>query len=239
MSDHDIIKSILEDGGLSPIGDPVKDPEIDGGFIAFVRFIHDGSGPTTNIIDKAAKKIQKEGLKVKIILSSSADGQVGDFLSASLRTSIPDLDFDLTVSSSRGIAAVWVDVKQGAEEKIEQKINEFTQNFLKQVGYKDVLVRCRHLRNLPSPTACLRVLRKHSPCSPDALTQLLHLPGFDAMTSTEVRRLLDTARRKGQVVRRADGSYILSLQCLMELGSSRDRYSPDISRALVLRRLKA
>ncbi|UWQ55939.1 hypothetical protein [Leisingera caerulea] len=233
------LKSLAAESSLILIGEPVDDPDVNGGSIVFVKATGQEPASVPGLIVKFSRKLKEKGWPVKIVGPNQGEKQIGTFIGAAIKARLPDIELDLTIAAGLGKIAIWVDLplEPSAEEKAE--INSVIQNFLSQLGFKDQIVRFKKEKNYPSPTACLRVLRRNAPCSPETLTQLLQLPGFDPMTVNEIRRVLDTARRKGQVIRRGDGKYIMSLQGLMNLGSSRDRFSPDISRALALRRLGA
>ncbi|MFC4730276.1 hypothetical protein [Salipiger abyssi] len=239
MSKTEKLTSLITQSGLSLIGDPVDDPDVSGGFIVFVKATGQTPALIPGLIAKLQKRFIAEGEQVKIVEPKPNGAQIESFLSASIKARLPHLNLDLTVAAGHGQAAIWVGLPVGTLAEDQVAVADAIHRFLSQLGIEDQIVTFKAEKNLPSPTACLRVLRRHAPCSPEALTELLQLPGFDAMTLSEVRRLLDTARRKGQVIRREDGKYILTLQCLMDLGSSRNRFSPDVSRALALRRLGA
>lgn len=239
MSESEQLISSITQSGLSLIGDPVDDPDVDGGVIVFVKATGQKPALIPGLIAKLERKFLSEGRQVKIVEPNPNGAQIESFLSASIKARLPDLNLDLTVAAGRGQAAIWVGLPIEIMAENKDEVTDTIRRFLSQLGIEDQIITFKAEKNLPSPTACLRVLRRYAPCNPEALTELLQFPGFDTMALPEVRRLLDTARRKGQVIRREDGKYILTLQCLMDLGSSRDRFSPDVSRALALRRLGA
>lgn len=239
MSETENLITLITQSGLSLIGDPVEDPDVDGGLIVFVKATGQKPALIPGLIAKLERRLIAEGRQVKIVEPNPSWAQIESFLSASIKARLPDLNLDLTVAAGHGQAAIWVSLPVTALAESKDAVSDAIRRFLSQLGIEDQIITFKAEKNHPSPTACLRVLRRYAPCSPEALTELLQLPGFDTMTLPEVRRLLDTARRKGQVIRREDGKYILTLQCLMDLGSSRNRFSPDVSRALALRRLGA
>ena len=239
MSDTEQLRKLMTGTGLSLIGDPIDDPDTKDAQILFVRANGQEQHLVDTLVQKLTRKLQQAGRKVKIVATSPSGAQVEALIEASLRSRFPEIALELTVATSPTQAAVWVNLPVETPVEKSAEVSVLIHQFLNQIGIADPIVKFRADRNYPSSTACLRVLRRSAPCTPEKLVELLQLPGFDAMALPEVRRFLDTARRKGQVVRRSDGAYILSMQCLMELGSSRDRFSPDISRALALRRLGA
>lgn len=239
MSETENLITLITQSGLSLIGDPVDDPDVDGGLIVFIKATGQKPALIPGLIAKLERKLIAEGRQVKIVEPNPSGVQIESFLSASIKARLPDLNLDLTVAAGHGQAAIWVGLPVTALAESKDAVSDAIRRFLSQLGIEDQIITFKAEKNHPSPTACLRVLRRYAPCGPEALTELLQLPGFDTLTLPEVRRLLDTARRKGQVIRREDGKYILTLQCLMDLGSSRNRFSPDVSRALALRRLGA
>lgn len=239
MSETEKLITLITQSGLSLIGAPVEDPDVDGGFILFVKATGQKPALIPGLISKLERNLISEGRQVKIVEPNPSGAQIESFLSASIKAHLPDLNLELTVATGHGRAAIWVGLPVMAPAERKDEVADAIRRFLSQLGIEDQIITFKADKNHPSPTARLRVLRRYAPCSPEALTELLKLPGFDTMTLPDVSRFLDTARRKGQVIRREDGNYILTLQCLMELGSSRNRFSPDVSRALALRRLGA
>ncbi|UES56042.1 hypothetical protein GFK91_10740 [Roseibium aggregatum] len=237
MSNEEDLRSLVLESGLSLIGEPLTDPDVDGGSIVFVRATEIEPTSAPKIINKLSRKLAAKGELVKIIAPNQGGEQIEAFLTASIKAHLPDVELDLTIAWGQSNAGIWINLSSPIPGDLKVKIETVIHRFLAELGIKSYIVKFKSEKNHPSPTACLRVLRRHAPCNAEALTRFLQLPSFDTMSLAEVRRFLDTARRKGQVIRRGDGRYILTLQCLMELGSSRDRFSPDVSRALALRRL--
>lgn len=239
MSDKDQLQKLMAGSGLSLVGDPIDDPDTEDVQILFVKTSGHEEHLVDTLVQRLTRKLQLVGRNVKIVATSSSGAQVETLMEASIKTRFPEIALEVTVAAGPGTAAVWVNLPAATPVEKSAEVSMLVYQFLKQLGIENPIVKFQADRNYPSTTACLRVLRRSAPCAAEKLVQLLQLPGFDPMSLPEVRRFLDTARRKGQVVRRNDGCYILSMQCLMDLGSSRDRFSPDISRALALRRLGA
>lgn len=237
MFDKEKIKSATMELGLSLIGDPIDDPDVDGGAIIFIRSNEGTSAAANRLVKKLENKLAAEGVLAKIVAPNQGGERTEAFLIASLKAALPDLELDVTLATGTNSAAAWVNLPAGVDEDTKNKIEGTVQRFLNQLEVDEAIVKFNAEKNYPSPTACLRILRRNAPCSVEELTQHLHLPGFDPIGLADVKRFLETARRKGQVIRREDGKYILTLQCLMTLGSKRNRFSPDVSRALALPRL--
>lgn len=239
MLDRDKIRKLVEGCDLSLIGDPLPDPDVDSGVIVFVKAKENSVPSLSSRVARLQRELKNEGVFCKIIVPSQGDERIEGFLAASLKASFPDLEPSLILSSGLDGSVIWVSFPAEIDGLIKDNVEGSIQRFLTQLGIENAIVKFNAEKNYPSPTACLRVLRRYAPCSAGELARRLHLPGFDQMSLGEVQRFLDTTRRKGLAVRREDGKYILTLKCLMELGSSRDRFSPDVSRALALRRLGA
>jgi hypothetical protein len=239
MPDREKLKSLVAELGLMMIGDPLDDPEVDDGKIIFVRSGKLEPSLVPGVLTRLKKRTIAEGMHVKIVEPNPGGTTIESFLKAAIRTQLPDVNVGLVVAAGSSQVVVWIDFPANIQNDAKSNISDLIGLALKNLGFEDPILKSRSEINYPSTTTCLRVLRRHAPCSLERLTELLRLPGFDAMPSLEVRRFLDTSRRKGQVVRRGDGKYILSLQCLMDLGSARNRFSPDVARALALRKLGA
>ncbi len=229
----------MEGCDLVLIGDPLLDPDVDSGVIVFVKVKENSVPSLSSRVARLQKELSNEGIPSKIIVPSQGNERIEGFLAASLKASFPELELSLIFSTGLDGSVIWVGLPAETEGLIKENVEGSIQRFLIQLGIGDAIVKFNTEKNYPSPTACLRVLRRYAPCSAEELARKLHLPGFDQMSLGEVQRFLDTTRRKGLAARREDGKYILTLKCLMELGSSRDRFSPDVSRALALRRLGA
>lgn len=238
MPDKVKIADIADGSGFTLIGEPLQSLDGSGNTIVFVRAKKEAIS-VANQINQLQKRLTAEGILAKIVAPNQGDEKIEMLLSASLKAYFPDLNPILTLASGLDGVLIWIRFPVEIEVSIERNVQDVTQRLLNQLGINNAILKFETEKNYPSPTACLRILRRNAPCSPDELALRLNLPGFDQMSPGEVQRFLDTARRKGLVVRREDGRYILSLECLMKLGSSRDRFSPDVSRALALRRLGA
>ncbi|WP_386175276.1 hypothetical protein [Sulfitobacter sp. R86518] len=239
MFNKEKISKIALGSGLALIGEPVNDPDTEKGLILFVKAIGGDASPINKRISKFHNRLAAEDIVAKIAAPDDRTKQIEAFLSATLKGALPDLEADVTLAFEKNSAAVWISLPDGSQKQEAEAVEASARRFLSELGINDVIVKFKADQNFLSNTACLRILRRNSPCSAEELVQYLVRPGFDQMSLDDVRRFLDTARRKGLVIRRHDKKYIVTLKCLMDLGSSRDRFSPDISRALALRNLGA
>lgn len=148
----------------------------------------------------------------------------------------------VTSLSTLGSATTTIIIQTSESRLISSKyqgIRQFCEMLLNGYGVRDVEVIMEDGEEIPSDLMILRRIKILSPVSSDALAEKL-IPSTDRNSPT-VKILsgkLDTLRKKGMLLRREDGKYVLTLKGIWACGGATTRNSSDVARALVLGRRK-
>lgn len=100
------------------------------------------------------------------------------------------------------------------------------------LGIERVELHFAKNENTPSTTAILHTIRVIAPCQKEELLERLSENGFSIPSLLWIGRTLDKLRKKGAIVRRSDGRYLLSFATIVALGTERNDQSPDVKRTL-------
>jgi len=82
----------------------------------------------------------------------------------------------------------------------------------------------------------LSAIRQLAPVDAPTLARELTAQGHEVSSSEWINRRLDALRRSNLVLRRPDGTYVLTMEALEKLGTRRGARSPDVRRFLALAR---
>lgn len=231
------LEAMLREKGVVLAGPIVSTQEESPTFLAFVKakFSTDGRRePTSFALNSITKSALEIGARLSFIL---IDGERDD-LDSSIKTMLlgkfPELVRNSFSTFSGKLADVWIEPKQvlGTAERtaIEGAISDF-------LGYLDVTVKSINItqaENIPTPTALLRSVRVLAPCSIDEITSALANKKFTVPNRVWLNHTMDKLRKSGFVLRKKNGQFILTFKGLTALGTSKNRQSPDVIRALAM-----
>lgn len=131
---------------------------------------------------------------------------------------------------------VWVEPKTSLSpeqvgdltEKVEAAIGSFDLKLRGVISTSDV--------RLPNDSVILSTIRRAAPVKAADVAKVMAERDFELPEDDWLARRLDRLRKRGLVVRFADGRYVCTRNCLLALGSGKNRSSPDIDRILDLAR---
>lgn len=208
-------------------------------FFAFIRIKKDTRGlqiPSNVALNEIAQQFAANGIEINFILRSSDIDDIEGGLRATLLHSYGNLVRNAFLSVYGSAGDVWIEPKsqeiQAELDEIERTLRSYFENTLINLDQ----VRLTTKERLPTDTALLSSIRLISPCDTAALKDALAARGFSVPPDGWLSRGLDRLRKRGQLVRRKDGQYALSIQGLRSLGTSKTRMSPDVRRVLALSR---
>lgn len=231
------IISLLERGGIANVSSVV---EADLEAIAYLVFIpiernSDGSkSPSGFKLGKIKEELKNIGISVEYVLTDGAAPDLESGLRAALLMSHGDYIRNVFFQANGRSGDVWIDPKRTLEPLVRDQIRERAQGYLKNFEFIVGNVVLTAEDNLPTVTVCLKAIRKSAPVEVNDLISILRDSNFNIPSYDWMRRRLDLLRKKGLVVRRGDGRYVLSLTGLRALGTGRGRSSPDVARLLAL-----
>jgi hypothetical protein len=187
-----------------------------------------------------AREIKRRfGLEVLIALrenEQSADIEAG--LRAVLARTFPGVLQDAFISYPEADRAfVWIVPAQAIDEGKSAEVHASAVSFLQSVG-----INCEGVEFLaplapePSTAAVLRSIKLLAPADIAALAVDLKRRGFSYPSEKWLAARLDAARKRGLLIRRKDGAFVLTADGLLVVPHTRSRRSSDVERMLLLAR---
>lgn len=233
------LEAMLREKGVALAGPIVSTHEDNPTHLVFVKARISNSGrrePTSFALNSITKAAVEIGFRVSFVL---IDGERED-LDSSIKTMLvgkfPELVRNSFSTFNGKLADVWIEPKQVLEITQRTEIESAVSNFL---GFLDVTaksVNFTQAENIPTPTALLRSIRTLAPCSVEEITTALSKKEFTVPNRVWLNHAMDKLRKSGFVLRKKNGQFILTLKGLTALGTSKNRQSPDVTRALAMAR---
>lgn len=237
MLDDAAVQKLLSDASPSVHGSVVSDVNRKGHFYVFVEVGRDKENkqvPSNFLLHNVKRQMEAYGVAVDFVLLDARQRDAESGLRATVLHSFGEYIRNIFLSTANTDAIMWLDAKRGLDSEIKEAVSEKARVFLTEVGFDLKSVETTNGGNLPSRTACLRVVRASAPVSIATLDAQLRDRGFTVPSTDWLTRRLDSMRRAGLVVRLQTGEYVLSLASIRAMGTSKNRRSPDIERLLAL-----
>lgn len=235
--DTEPIMVVLHANGISLAGSIVKMPNVEGGiFIPIVtRRTSDGaSKPAKSALLAAKQQIGELNYLPEFILVNEQSEEAEHSLRSSLLVSFPDLVRNAFLSIEASSSNVWLELKKQATEDEKQRLNEHVGQSIGLFKLPPVSVLSLADIELPTRLEILSLIRSMAPVNCEALHSELQHRGFTIPSLDWINRQFDLLRKTGFVVRRHDRNYVLTLNGLKRLGTSKGRRSPDVIRLLAI-----
>lgn len=242
MSDESQIYSILDRRKIQ-----VKRPLVWGdpaGRVVFAFLKRDDSvSPNVPITQTALKAATRElrelGYEIQFISAGRPEAHIDTDYKVMLMITYPDEIRNSFVSLETGGANIWIEPKVLLSKELETSVRAKTFNFFQHLKIEIKSIQITTNNRIPTDTFLLKTLREISPASLESIKDSLDQRSFSVPNETWLNHTLDRLRKKGLVVRKRSGQYFLSYRALSKLGTSKDRNSPDVRRALALTRRNA
>ncbi|AZP13562.1 hypothetical protein [Undibacterium parvum] len=239
MSNNVEIQSRLHDLEIPCTGAIVRGDLGEKHFFVHVPILRSAENkqiPPNKKLNFAKELFAKEGISIDFLLHDDFGLDVEGGLRATILHTFGDSVRNIFLSISEGVASVWIDPKVALEPEKLAEIKNRAEQFLFTFDIENVGVAVTTGEKLPSILVCLRTIRTLAPIMNHALLTELVNGGFSIPSLDWLNRRLDVMRKDGKIIRKEDGTYVLSLISLEKLGSERGRGSPDIKRILALGR---
>lgn len=232
IAEHFIASSI------EVVGSPVWDHE-NTRYLVFVAITVDDDGkqvPSNYKLSLVEKQAERTFGEVTIILANRGDEDIANSIKSLL---IRRFGEDIRNVFSRiegGKVTVWVETKGATSNNTTNDMMSPVSGMIKQFGLElRSFINTSEL-NLPSETVCIATVRKLAPTLPLDVIKELHQRGFEVPGEEWLVRILDKWRKRGLIHRQSSGAYILTIRGLRDLGSGKNRRSPDVVRSLAMAR---
>lgn len=229
--------TVLRENGIFLAGSIVEMPNVEGGiFIPIVtRRLSDGSSkPPKSALLAARQQIGELNYLSEFILVNERSEEAEHSLRSSLLVSFPDLVRNAFLSIEASSSNVWLELKKQATEDERQRLNEHVGRSIDLFKLPPASVLSLADLELPTRLELLSLIRLMAPVNCEGLHSELQQRSFTIPSSDWIKRQFDLLRKTGFVVRRHDGNYVLTLNGLKRLGTSKGRRSPDVIRLLAL-----
>lgn len=238
MSLHEkALRELFVAMNIAIIGDIVLEDSTNDVYVQIESFVNpDGTkSPSRKQLLQIKDEFSTRNFKLHILLSSKQEGQFEELLRGTLFLAFPDILRNVFCSLNVGQALVWIETKRelgtelsAAIEKAAEKFcesQEFTFRGMATIGEVDT----------PGKVAILSALRTIAPATVDELSIRLAKNGFSIPSNDWLNRRLDSYRKSKNIICSSDKKYILAIESLNSLGTSRKgSKSPDVSRLLAL-----
>jgi hypothetical protein len=233
------VRAALELEGLRPLG-AIACGDDESGIVfvtlAIVRDADNKQQPSNSSLRSASARLKARGLNVEFLLRYEHAEEIEPALRATLLHGHIDHIRNAFVSLSSDEARVWVEPKRALSIEELHQIKHRAKTFLAlfDIRLTEVLLTSEEL--LPSRFAMLTAIRQLAPADISDLALALTRRSLPVPSIDWLVRRLDSMRKSGDIVRLANGKYVLTRYALYRLGTAKNKMSPDVARLLALAR---
>lgn len=241
MSEAVNILEILAQLDINAIGSPVSENDELKKYFIHVEITRDSENkqrPSNKVLSQA-KKILKDlyDLDIEFLLNDTQSKDIEAGLRATLLHAYGSYIRNSFISIDYEGAHVWIDLKKSLDEDaftaVKKKVADYFSSFNIQVLSLDNL---NSEIAVPGNLVCLRTIRQLAPTNLATLKSELERLGFVVPSHDWLKRRLDALRKSNKVIWTTGGYYVLPMTTIRDLGTLKDRNSPDIRRFLRLAR---
>lgn len=239
MSDNLSIKASLQQIGIPILGAIIEDTSAPDHYFVHVSVSRDARNrrrPTNKQLSEARQMLASAGFNVDFLLVDLQTQNIEAGLRATVLHKHSTLARNVYMSVRGKSAYVWLDPKRSLDQSQLAGIGDTARQYLSGFGFELGSLALTTGQDLPGVLVCLRILRLLAPADLPALVHELVRRGFNVPSEDWLQRRLDSMRRSGQLLRLGDGRYVLTMEAIRKLGTSKDRASPDLTRLLALAR---
>ncbi len=235
MNEIEEIIATLNEHKIKIVGDPVEDTSDKKSFYAFINVDRDKEGkqkPTNFQLRRVSENLAQNGIVITFIIIEKEAEDILATLKSALFRFFPEIIRNVFLSSEGKKIVVWLEPKKTLTKDQEYDVSSKVQSILDVLKVKLEAVKFTSYEIIPTRTACLNVIRLKAPLSQknlqnELINRKFHIPGEDWLAN-----ILDGLRKSGNIIRKKDGSYVMTLSGLQSLGTAKNSKSPDVLRAL-------
>ncbi len=239
MTDVAQIAAALKEQGLPTVGEIVANPSAPNGYFVPVRLarrVGGGQSPSGRALASARAKLLEHGYVIDFILIDDETRRVEESLRASLLSSFPDDVRNSFLSNSEKPPQAWIELKRPPDVETTRRLVEHLRQFAGLFSLPGLSMKPIGEANTATKTEMLSAIRILAPVDAPTLAKQLAVQGHDIPSPDWTNRRLDALRKSNLILRRRDGTYVLTTEALGKLGTRNSSRSPDISRFLALAR---
>lgn len=239
MPKHIDIPASLGEIGITAIGSVIEDPNCSNRYFVHVEVVRTADNkqdPSNKKLNEAQQVLAEKGVKVEFLLRDTQNQDIEAGLRATLLHAFSSHIRNAFISSTGGVAHIWLEPKQTLNDHTFTEIKRKVSNYLDGFEIKLGSIATTTEDNLPSTLACQRAIRQTAPVSLADLKAELENRGFTVPSMDWLKRKLEVMRKADKVVWVTGGKYALSMVSIRNLGTIKGSNSPDIRRLLALAR---
>jgi|HubBroStandDraft_1064217.scaffolds.fasta_scaffold36418_2 hypothetical protein len=237
MTDMERIAALLAERGLPIIGTIVSNPSSSNAYFIPLRLTRRADGrksPSGLALAAARSSLLELGYVVDFILIDEETRNIEESLRASLLGTFPDDVRNSFYSPGEGQPQAWIEFKRQADAGVKRRLEEHLRKFADVFSLPSLSLSPIGEANTATNFEILSAVRHLAPVDLPTLKQELAGRGHDVPSSDWVNRRLDALRKSDLVLRRRDGTYVLTAKALAHLGTRKGARSPDVRRVLAL-----
>ena len=229
MHDADQVKSFLMEQGLLLVGVIASSADEDQDYYAFVKVEFNRAGkqnPSNHKLNRISGEASDRGIRIHFVLVHGEREHLDESLKTMLFGKFPDEVRNSFATFDGKNADVWIEPKRILSDAQTRRIRASIAQFLEFLSFDLRILKLTQVENVPTTTAILRTLRIVAPASSDRLLQALQGKGFIVPNEVWLNHSLDKLRKTGHVTRKSNSHYMLSLQGLAALGTTKGQRQP-------------
>lgn len=239
MTDVERIAALLKDKDLPIMGEIVSNPSTPSGYFVPLRLTQlsgGGKSPSGRALARARSNLAELGYVIDFILIDEETPLVEESLRASLLSSFPDDVRNSFLSADNGSPHAWIEFKRKPNTEIALRLDEHLRKFADLFSLPNLSMTAIGEANTATKIEILSAIRQLAPVDAPTLGRDLAGKGHDVPSPDWTNRRLDALRKGNLVLRRHDGTYVLTTTALAQLGTRKGPRSPDVRRLLALAR---
>jgi hypothetical protein len=236
------VRSAVAAFHLPLAGEVLLNPSVDNGVLVSIYVSRDAGGrriPSGKTIAKLTEAILAVGATAEYLLIDETAQQLEEGVRASLINSFPSLVRNSYLTVTDGVAQVWVEKKKDLSDDERARLTEHVRTYARLFNLRGASLHVTSDFALATPTEVLRAIRRLAPANCEQICRELEDRGFSVPSLQWVNHRFDLLRKGGLIVRMSDRTYALTRKALHQLGTIKNKRSPDIGRLLALARRDA
>jgi len=235
----DQIRTTVAQFGLPLASDVMLSPTVDNGVLIAIYVCRDAKGrrhPSGKILAQLSEAVSQRGAVAQYLLIDETAQQLEEGVRASLLNTFPSLVRNAYLTVTDGVAQVWMEKKKDLSDEERARLTDHVRTYAKLFNLRGATLHVMSDFSLATPTEVLRAIRKLAPATCEQVFDELKDRGFAVPSLQWVNHRFDLLRKNGLLVRMSDRTYSLTWKALHQLGTVKDKRSPDIGRLLALAR---
>ncbi|WP_108818643.1 hypothetical protein [Pseudovibrio sp. Alg231-02] len=241
MSSTSQIAKFLQSRMIKLVGDVIQNHDRVRGFIAFIEVTQDSKGkqvPSNHALSRLEKELSADFGEVNFVIVEQGDKDILANIKSTLMRKFPALLRNVFASVHERNISVWLQPKGPTTAEETDALKQATLQIVEFLNFQLSDFKNLTEAKLPSSTMCLSIVRKKAPITIEDIGLEIERRGFVYPNEDWLKRQLDKLRKQSLILRQSSGGYLMTLEGLNRLGSSKSRLSPDITRALELAIMK-